>query len=167
MQFYSQAKSDIIGYHRQPNQESQFFLECKSRGLLPQPLFKCINNNALKFQGKILSRGYSMALSKFIENNTRADMHILQLHLDDCSMKDQEFNNILQGVLKSRYGVSLQNITYSNNEMGIESIRSINSFLELGSKSTVKCLKELCLSNVTVKQLKDFRVLVEAISTEG
>ena len=92
-----------------------------------------------------------MALGKFIENNTKADTHILKIHLDDCSMKDQEFNNILQGVLNSQYGVSLQNITYSNNEMGIESIKSINSFLELGSESTVRCLKELCLSNVTVK----------------
>ena len=78
-------------------------------------------------------------------------MHILKIHLDDCSMKDQELNNILQGVLNSKYGVSLQNLTYSNNEMGIKSINSIYSFLELGSKSTVRCLKELSLSNVTVK----------------
>ena len=49
----------------------------------------------LKYQGKIMSLGYAQALAKFIQNNREVDHHILQLHLDDCSMKDLELNTIL------------------------------------------------------------------------
>ena len=84
----------------------------------------------LLYQGKIMSLGYAQALAKFIQNNRKAEHHILKIHLDDCSMKDQMFAAILEGVKKSKFGQSLQNITYSNNEMGIDSINSINSFIE-------------------------------------
>jgi len=76
----------------------------------------------LKYHGKIMSLGYAQALAKFLENNGKVECHILKIHLDDCSMKDLEFNTILEGVKKSKFGVSLQKITYSNNEMGLESI---------------------------------------------
>jgi len=36
-----------------------------------------------------------MALAKFIESNQKYEFHLLKLHLDDCSMKDQEFDAIL------------------------------------------------------------------------
>ena len=118
----------------------------------------------LKYQGKIMSLGYAQALAKFIENNREVDHHILQLHLDDCSMKDVEFNTILEGVKKSKFGVSLQTLIYSNNEMGRESINSICSFIELGLTSPSRGLKELCLSNVNIKHFKDLRILTQCIA---
>lgn len=46
-------------------------------------------------------------------------------------MKDAEFKHILKGIRKSKIGLSLQNITYSNNEMGVESIQEIDKILKL------------------------------------
>ena len=81
-----------------------------------------MNENTLKYHGKIMSLGYAQALAKFLANNTKLEHQVLKLHLDDCSMKDLEFHTILEGVKKCKFGVSLQKIIYSNNEMGLESI---------------------------------------------
>jgi hypothetical protein len=52
------------------------------------PIFKCINNNCLKIVGSKLSFGHAKALAQMIKENTDAERHVLQCHLDDCSMQD-------------------------------------------------------------------------------
>ena len=37
----------------------------------------------------------------------------------------------------------------------------------MGAVSSTRCLKELCLVNVNIKQPKDLRVLSAALATEG
>jgi hypothetical protein len=105
--FYIQAKHEILGYNKPPNQDSIFYNVCKNSNILPQPLFKCVTDNVLRYQGKNMGIGYARALTKFIENNKNIQYHIINLHLDDCCMKDVEFNIILQGILNSKFGVSL------------------------------------------------------------
>ena len=88
MQFYDQAKKEIIGYNQKPNQESDFFLLCRKLGIIPQPIFKYVSNNTLKYQGKTLGMGYAKALAQFIKRNKKIGNIILKMHLDDCCMKD-------------------------------------------------------------------------------
>ena len=57
--FYSQAKSEIKGYNKKPNQESAFYHECMKKGLLAQPVFKCVTDNTIKYQGKTMGMGYA------------------------------------------------------------------------------------------------------------
>ena len=47
-------------------------------------------------------------------------------------MKDTEFKLILKGIRESKIGLSLQNLIYSNNEMGMESINEINEIMKMG-----------------------------------
>lgn len=82
-------------------------------------------------------------------------------------MKDLEFSTILDGVRSSKLGVSLQNITYSNNQMGAKSIDHICYFINLSQTTSIKCLKELQLSNVNIKNLKDTRKIFECLAEDG
>lgn len=67
-------------------------------------------------------------------------------------MKDEEFAVILKAIRECDLGVSLQNLTYSNNEIGAASVREISHMLyqsyELGR---ARCLKSICLANVSCK----------------
>mmetsp|Transcript_21437 Transcript_21437/g.33122 ORF Transcript_21437/g.33122 Transcript_21437/m.33122 type:complete len:127 (+) Transcript_21437:2000-2380(+) len=98
-QFYQQAKQEVQGFNRQTNTDSIFYHECNSRTLLPKPIFTCINENTLIYQGKIMSLGYAKALSKFITAETSFENQIMKIHLDDCAMKDPEFAVLLDSVL--------------------------------------------------------------------
>lgn len=53
--FYKHAKEEIAGYHRDSNQQSEFFKLCHAHELLPQPLYKCIASNELCYNGKMIS----------------------------------------------------------------------------------------------------------------
>jgi len=99
--------------------------------------------------------------------NRILERHLLKLNLDDCCLKDKDFSSILEGIYSSTYGVSLQNITYSNNELGILSMKSISKFIQLSELSNVKCLKELCLCSITIKNASDLRVLFDSIKEYG
>jgi hypothetical protein len=57
--FYTQAKNEIIGYNRKPNLESAFYHDCNKQFLLAQPIFKCVSNNTIKYQGKTMAKGYA------------------------------------------------------------------------------------------------------------
>ena len=39
--------------------------------MLPQPVFKCIKNNTLQFQGKNMAYGYALALEKYLKGITK------------------------------------------------------------------------------------------------
>lgn len=130
---------------------------------MPQPIFKYVANNTLKYQGKTMGLGYAQALSKFIKNNKQIENLILRMHLDDCCMKDQELATILDGVRRSSLGVSLQNFTYSNNAFGHQSIEQLCGLIKDGRKGEPKALKQLCLVNVQFKKIFDFRKLTQCL----
>lgn len=44
--------------------------------MLPQPIFKCVKNNTLQFQGKNLQTGYALALEKYLKNITKSENFI-------------------------------------------------------------------------------------------
>ena len=109
--------------------ESQFYNLCRKKGLLPQPLLNCVKHNEFRYQGKILSPGYAAVLGELFLHNTELERHILKLNIDDCSMKDEDFSAILEGIFHSKYGCALQSITYSNNALGAKSVASICKFV--------------------------------------
>ena len=167
-QFYNQAKREIAGFNREPTQDSKFYKTCKASNVLPRPLFTCIKDNELSHQGKRIGMPYAVALGEYIRLNKRQDHHILKLHLDDCSMKDEEFAVILKNIRECEMGVSLQNLAYSNNEIGAASVREIAQMLyasyELGR---ARCLKSISLANVSCKQPRELRTLFTALAENG
>lgn len=98
-----------------------------------------------------------------IINNQESSNHLLQIHLDDCNMKDAELHVILEAVMKTKhFHPSLQSLIYSNNEMGINSLNQIIAILALDNKvrpgsADIHCLKELVLNNVNIKLIRDMR----------
>ena len=121
----------------------------------------------IKYQGKTMGMGYAQAIASYLKQSTKIDHLILKIHLDDCYMKDEQFSTILEGVRSSKLGVSLQNITYSNNQMGAKSIDHICHFINLSEMTIVKCLKELHLSNINIKNMKDTRKIFECLAENG
>ena len=77
--FYASAKHEIQGNHLPETQESRFYEGCRQRGLLPLPVFKCINENTMSLQGKRapLGLGYAKAMATMIVNNQEPSNHLL------------------------------------------------------------------------------------------
>ena len=69
---------------------------------MPLPVFKCIENNVFKYTNKKLGNGYARGLGQLIRENANPSMHVLQLELDDCNMKDDEFATILLSISSSK-----------------------------------------------------------------
>lgn len=53
----------------------------------------------MNFHGQPLNIGYCKAFAQMIKNNVEACDHLLSIHLDDCSMKDEEFATILDSIM--------------------------------------------------------------------
>lgn len=155
--FYNKAKQEVTGNNQPPTQESLFFQNLQKQHLLAFPIFKCLNNNAMNFHCKALSLGYCKAIATMIEQNPEAQNHLLSIHLDDCSMKDPEFELILDAVLSTKHFYpSLQSLKYSNNEMGPKSIEKLSRLVQMDHRlpnfsKDIYCLKELVLCNVVLK----------------
>jgi hypothetical protein len=116
--FFEVAKKEIQGNNNPATMNSTFFNHCNKQKLLPLPVFKCIENNCFKFANKKLGLGYVQGLGHLIVENTDPSLHVLQLELNDCNMKDEEFATILESICSSKvYMPSLQTVKYSNNEM--------------------------------------------------
>lgn len=82
-------------------------------------------------------------------------------------MKDNQFEALLNGILNAWLGVSLESIIYSNNEIGSLSVAALGKLLEPGVRPAAKGLRELSLNNVSVKQIKDLRVLFKLLAQQG
>lgn len=156
--FYRKAKHEIAGNNQPPTQESQFYVSCQSQRLLAVPIFKCLENNAMNFHGQPLNLGYCKAFAKMIQNNVEEQNHLLSIHLDDCSMKDEEFAVILDAILHTKnFYPSIQSVKYSNNEMGEASVAKLSELMlvDHGQPTFARdiyCLKELVLCNVAFRK---------------
>ena len=116
--------------NKPPTLESEFYLECKKKGLLPKPLFKCITNNRMLLQGKRVGTGYASALAKLISHNDDPLRHVLYLQLDDCNLGDNDFSLILEALQNTQhFEPTIQSIAYSNNELGPRSVASFSKLL--------------------------------------
>jgi Ran GTPase-activating protein (RanGAP) involved in mRNA processing and transport len=79
--------------------------------------------------------------------NKKANLHILELHLSDCCLKDEEFSIILGSLNNSIYITpSLQHLIYKNNEIGQKTISELKKLLQ--NPNTTSCLKKLQIENV-------------------
>lgn len=68
--------------------------------------------------------GYASAIADIIQNNEDINLHLLEIHFDECSMGDDEFAVILKSIGSSRYfQTSIQKISYTNNVIGAKSIK--------------------------------------------
>lgn len=94
-------------------------MACKARNLLPMPIFKCLNNNALHFHNKKLAAGYIEPLCEMIVSNQDYHSHVLSVWLDECNMSDGMLAQLLRAILNTHhFWPSLQSLFYSNNQMG-------------------------------------------------
>ena len=62
---------------------------------MANPVYKSIKNNCLVLNNE---KVYCEALSKMIVNNEDPSKHILELSINSCSLKDNEFAIILQAI---------------------------------------------------------------------
>ena len=58
------------------------------------------------------------------ESADNPELLVHKLIIDDCGMKDSQFATILRGIKEQ--GSSIYTISYSNNELGPESIKELN-----------------------------------------
>ena len=101
----------------------QIFVEhnktCIEAGVLALPLiFTKIEHNQLKLQGYQLGN-QSFAISEAISRNTNSHQNIRVLSLDGCCLKDDGFARILKSCIGRD---CLESISYSNDEMGEQSL---------------------------------------------
>jgi hypothetical protein len=54
-------------------------------------------------QNQKLNIGYASAIAETIRENEDVNLHLLEIHFDECSMGDEEFSVILEAILKSKY----------------------------------------------------------------
>lgn len=80
---------------------ANFYYDCMAQGSMPKPIFTKITRNILHLYGSSVPKGQSMALRNFlIEHKADPQYHIKELILDECLMTDEEFANILEGVIE-------------------------------------------------------------------
>ena len=89
----------------------------------------------------------------------------MRIHLDDCGMNDEDCALLLEGCLKSPLGFALESLTIARNEIGPKTIHMICECLEMCDRvGSAKSLRELCLSNLLIKNMKHLRVLFQITS---
>lgn len=127
--------------------ETIFFQKSKWGSAAVQPYYKFIKNNKFKLQNKMLNIGYASAIADYIQSNEDINLHLLEIHFDECSMGDEELAVILESIRKTRYfQTSIQKISYTNNIIGYKSINQLDQLLSNSSKH--RAVKELSLLNV-------------------
>jgi len=95
----------------------------------------------------MLNMGYAGAIADVILNNEDINLHLLEIHFDECSMGDDELSIILKSILRTRnLQPSIQKISYTNNIIGQKSIAQLSKILSNPNKH--RSLKELSLLNV-------------------
>ena len=100
--------------------------------MVPQPKFVQFNDNILFLSEHIVNRTEADALKAYLDQTGyTANRRVQKLIIDQCGVSDQSFSAILEGLcnqsgadpisgrIKTQW---LQSITYSNNELGIESL---------------------------------------------
>lgn len=94
-EFYKTAKQQILGFNKPQNLNSLFFSYCREQNVVPFPFTKFLSNNCLKIVRKSISLGYAKAIASLLEQNQDQSLHVLELHLEDCTLLDLALATIL------------------------------------------------------------------------
>ena len=95
---------------------------------MPIPFFAKITNNSLKLKKEFVTDAQAHALSQYLINAKSfkfskfkqfQENQIQFLHLDDCGIKDEGFNEILKALVFQK---KVESICYFNNEIGPKSL---------------------------------------------